>query len=104
MLKIRISGTQKELEQIADLMDDAEIKQFKHKSGKRTFAIDTTMTVEEFLKQNESIRELNEQESIAQEEETLAAMETQLICKESLDNISQELNDLLDVISDNENN
>ena len=93
MLKIRISGSKQELEKIAELMEDAEIKQFKHKSGHRTFAIDTTMTVDEFLEQNESIRALNEEESMAE-------IEKEIRYKENIDNISQELNDLLDVISE----
>jgi len=95
MLKIRISGTQEELEKIVELMDDAEIVKFKHKKGKTTYAIDTIMTVEEFLKQNESIRALNEQESEAE-------IEKQIQYEKNIKSINQELTDLLDVINDSD--
>jgi len=95
MLKIRISGTQEELEKIVELMDDAEIVKFKHIKGKTTYAIDTIMTVEEFLKQNESIRALNEQESEAE-------IEKQIQYEKNIKSINQELTDLLDVINDSD--
>ena len=83
MLKIRISGTRKELEQISKVMDDADIKIFRHKSGKTTYAIDSKISVKDFLAKNS-------------EEDPSSLTHEQNIKK-----ISDDLNDLLDVISEN---
>lgn len=52
MLKIRISGTKEELNQVAKQIGDGEIRKFKQPSGKTTYAIDTVMSVNEFLSKN----------------------------------------------------
>ena len=49
MLKIRISGSESELKQVAHKAGDARIQRFKHKKGKTTFAIDVQISVNDFL-------------------------------------------------------
>ena len=49
MLKIRIAGTESELRQIAHKVGTSNIKRFKHKNGKRTYAIDVLISVNDFL-------------------------------------------------------
>lgn len=49
MLKIRISGTEGELRQIAHKAGSTRIKRFKRDNGKKTYAIDVEITVKEFL-------------------------------------------------------
>ena len=82
MLKIRISGTKKELEQISKVMDDAEIKTFRHKSGKTTYAIDSKISVKDFLAKNREEDPAN------------------LTHEQNIKKISDDLSDLLDVISE----
>ncbi len=49
MLKIRISGSESELKQVAHKAGDAHIQRFNHKKGKTTFAIDVQISVNDFL-------------------------------------------------------
>lgn len=58
MLKIRISGSFAELEQISQHMLNSEIKKFKTAQGKTTYAIDTQISVSDFLAQNDFAHEL----------------------------------------------
>ncbi len=52
MLKIRISGTLKELEDVIAEIKDGKIQRFKHKNGKKTYAIDSKISVADFLESN----------------------------------------------------
>jgi len=54
MLKIRISGTRKELEKVVAQIEDGKIQQFRHKSGRTTYAIDSKISVEDFLASNQA--------------------------------------------------
>lgn len=49
MLKIRITGSENELRQIAHKAGNTNIKRFKHANGKTTHAIDIEISVTEFL-------------------------------------------------------
>ena len=49
MLKIRISGTEGELRQVAHKAGSTRIKRFKRENGKTTFAIDVEISVKDFL-------------------------------------------------------
>lgn len=49
MLKIRISGSENELRQIAHKVGTTQIKRFKRDNGKTTFALDVQISVESFL-------------------------------------------------------
>jgi len=49
MLKIRISGSESELKQVAHKAGNTHIQRFKHKKGKMTFAIDVQSSVDDFL-------------------------------------------------------
>ena len=49
MLKIRISGSESELKQVAHKAGNTHIQRFKHKKGKMTFAIDVQISVDDFL-------------------------------------------------------
>ena len=82
MLKIRISGTRKELEQISKVMEDADIKTYRHKSGKTTFAIDSKISVKDFLAKNTE------------------PDPSTLTHEQNLKKVTDDLNELLDVIND----
>jgi len=49
MLRIRISGSKRELSQIAHKAGNAQIKRFKRDKGKTAYAIDVEISVEDFL-------------------------------------------------------
>ena len=49
MLKIRISGTEGELRQVAHKAGSTRIKRFKRENGKTMFAIDVEISVRDFL-------------------------------------------------------
>lgn len=91
MLKIRISGSKQELEEISTIMQDAEIKKFKHKKGHTTYAIDSRVSVKEFLSQNEV------KNATVPEENNKQIIQKQ---KEELKDISHDLSELLDVIQE----
>ncbi len=84
MLKIRISGTHKELKQVVTHIKDGEIRQFKHKSGKTTYAIDSKISVKDFLASNKKT-----------EQPGTHAEKMKKLNKE----LDKELNDLLKVIN-----
>ncbi len=82
MLKIRISGKKHELEAIVQHVRDGKITQFRHKNGKVTYAIDSKISVQDFLAQNQ-------QEMPVTQGEKLKQINQQL---------SEDLNELLDII------
>lgn len=86
MLKIRISGSLNELQQVVADIKDGKIKQFKHKNGKKTYAIDSKISVEDFIASNAE----------AEQEPKTHAGKMKKLNKE----LNQELSDLLQVISD----
>jgi hypothetical protein len=86
MLKIRISGTPQELEKVVTDIKDGKIQKFRHKSGKTTYAIDSKISVEDFLASN----------SEPEQEPKTHADKMKKLNKE----LNQELSDLLQVISD----
>ncbi|MCU7938074.1 MAG: hypothetical protein KZQ64_12635 [gamma proteobacterium symbiont of Bathyaustriella thionipta] len=49
MLKIRITGSESELRQVAHKAGSTRIKRFKRDNGKTTFAIDVQISVKDFL-------------------------------------------------------
>ncbi len=49
MLKIRISGSERELRQIAHKAGNARIQRFKRDKGKVSYAIDVQISVDDFL-------------------------------------------------------
>ncbi len=49
MLKIRIAGSESELRQIAHKVGTTNIKRFKHNNGKKTYAMDIQVSVNDFL-------------------------------------------------------
>ncbi len=49
MLKIRISGSERELRQIAHKAGNARIQRFKRDKGKVSYAIDVQISVADFL-------------------------------------------------------
>ena len=49
MLKIRISGTEDELRQIAHKAGSTRIRRFKRDNGKTSYAIDVQISVKDFL-------------------------------------------------------
>jgi len=81
MLKIRISGSKEELQLIAKHMGDGEIRKFKQPNGKTTYAIDTLISVDEFLAKN-NINVTNQTDNIKI--------------------INQELNDILDIMDESD--
>ncbi|MFK5895159.1 MAG: hypothetical protein QM504_18245 [Pseudomonadota bacterium] len=85
MLKIRISGTRQELEQVVAQIQDGKIQQFRHKNGKTTYAIDSKISVKDFLASN-----------MDTEEPKTHAEKMKELNKE----LNQELSDLLQVIND----
>jgi hypothetical protein len=85
MLKIRISGTRQELERVVAEIQDGKIQQFRHKNGRTTYAIDSKISVEDFLVSNQ-----------VDNEPKTHAEKMKVLNKE----LNEELNDLLDVIND----
>jgi len=85
MLKIRISGTRQELEQVIAQIQDGKIQQFRHKNGRTTFAIDSKISVKDFLASNQ-----------VDDEPKTHAEKMKVLNKE----LNEELTDLLNVIND----
>jgi len=81
MLKIRISGSKEELRQVAEQMEDAQIRKFKQANGKVTYAIDSTISVKDFLEKNKHNGSTE---------------------NENLKTINQELHDILDIMDETE--
>ena len=86
MLKIRISGSMQELERVVADIKDGKIQKFRHKSGKKTYAIDSKISVEDFLASNAE----------PEQEPKTHAGKMKKLNKE----LNEELSDLLKVISD----
>ncbi|MFK5984108.1 MAG: hypothetical protein QM479_01600 [Pseudomonadota bacterium] len=86
MLKIRISGSLKELQQVVAEIKDGKIKQFKHNNGNKTYAIDSKISVEDFLASNKE----------PENEPKTHAEKMKVLNKE----LNEELSDLLKVIND----
>lgn len=85
MLKIRISGTRQELQSVVAQIQDGKIQQFRHKNGRTTYAIDSKISVKDFLASN----------AITDEPKTHAE-KMKALNKE----LNEELTDLLNVIND----
>ena len=67
MLKIRISGSKDELQLVSRHMADATIKKYKQPNGKMAYAIDSTISVEDFLAKNIPAEDADSIKAISQE-------------------------------------
>ena len=69
MLKIRISGKESELRQVARKVGTNDIKRFKRNNGKTTFALDVQISLQDFL-QNMDLSDSKQYNCNAQEIQT----------------------------------